>query len=128
MSVVEPGVSPLFTPNDNFYRVDTALTVPQVRAEEWQLRIHGMVDQEIRLSFEDILARGLVEEDITLTCVSNTVGVWPGADTSKWMCGGTRLFGYEPGLTVSNAHAPAVSDRRSSLRRGLRLSLTGLTP
>ena len=74
MSVAEPGVSPFFTPNDNFYRVDTALTVPQVRAEDWQLRIHGMVDQEVRLSFDDVLARSLVEEDITLTCVSNTVG------------------------------------------------------
>ncbi len=74
VSVAEPGVSPFFTPNDNFYRVDTALTVPQVRAEDWQLRIHGMVDQEVRLSFDDVLARNLVEEDITLTCVSNTVG------------------------------------------------------
>ncbi|MGD9703944.1 MAG: molybdopterin-dependent oxidoreductase [Acidimicrobiia bacterium] len=70
----DPGVSPFFTPNDRFYRVDTALTVPQVRAEGWQLRIHGLVDRELRLSFDDLLARDVVEDDITLTCVSNTVG------------------------------------------------------
>ena len=40
------GISPFFTPNDRFYRVDTALLVPAVTAEDWQLRIHGMVDRE----------------------------------------------------------------------------------
>jgi DMSO/TMAO reductase YedYZ molybdopterin-dependent catalytic subunit len=68
------GVSSFYTPNANFYRIDTAVEVPQVRAEEWELRIHGMVDKEIRLSYDDLLQREMVEQDITLTCVSNTVG------------------------------------------------------
>ena len=33
-----------------------------------------MVDNEIELDFEQLLARDLVERDITLTCVSNEVG------------------------------------------------------
>jgi hypothetical protein len=60
--------------------------------------------------------------------ISKIFGARPGADTSKWMWGGTRLFGYEPGLIVSNDHAPRASERRNSFRRGLRLSLAGLTP
>ncbi len=68
------GAAPFFTPNSTFYRIDTALTVPQVRAEGWNLDVTGMVDRRISLSYDDILGRELVESDITLTCVSNTVG------------------------------------------------------
>jgi DMSO/TMAO reductase YedYZ molybdopterin-dependent catalytic subunit len=68
------GISPFFTPNDRFYRVDTALLVPAVTAEDWQLRIHGMVDRELTITYEQLLARPLIERDVTLTCVSNPVG------------------------------------------------------
>jgi DMSO/TMAO reductase YedYZ molybdopterin-dependent catalytic subunit len=69
-----PGLSPFLTPTDRFYRVDTALLVPAVMAEDWSLRIHGMVDREIRLDYRQLLARPLIERDLTLTCVSNPVG------------------------------------------------------
>jgi DMSO/TMAO reductase YedYZ molybdopterin-dependent catalytic subunit len=68
------GAAELFTPNSTFYRIDTALTVPQVPTEGWELRVTGMVDRELRLSFDDLLGRRIEEHDITLTCVSNTVG------------------------------------------------------
>jgi len=68
------GITPHLTPNKEFYRVDTALRVPDVPLDGWTLRIHGMVDNEMELSFEDLLSRRLVEERITLTCVSNEVG------------------------------------------------------
>jgi DMSO/TMAO reductase YedYZ molybdopterin-dependent catalytic subunit len=68
------GVSPFYTPNAGFYRVDTALAVPQVTAESWSLRVTGMVDREVEISYAELLDRSLAEEDITLTCVSNTVG------------------------------------------------------
>ncbi len=69
-----PGITPYLTSNEAFYRVDTALRVPDVPVEDFTLRIHGMVDNEIELSFEDLLSRRLVERRITLTCVSNQVG------------------------------------------------------
>ena len=69
-----PGLTPLFTPNDDFYRVDTALTVPSIDPDSWRLVIDGMVDQRVELSFDDLLALGLDEYAITLTCVSNEVG------------------------------------------------------
>lgn len=68
------GLAPLYTPNDRFYRIDTALTIPQVPAEDWSLRVHGMVDQPFELTFDELLDVGLVEADVTLTCVSNRLG------------------------------------------------------
>lgn len=69
-----PGLSELFTPNADFYRVDTALTVPTIDPETWRLVVDGMVDQRVELSFQDILDMGVDEYAITLTCVSNEVG------------------------------------------------------
>lgn len=69
-----PGLSTLFTPNKDFYRVDTALTVPTIDPNTWRLVIDGMVDQRVEMSFQDILDMGLDEYAITLTCVSNEVG------------------------------------------------------
>lgn len=68
------GISPLFTPNDKFYRVDTALTVPTVDPATWTLTIDGMVGEQVQITFEELLAMGLDEYVITMTCVSNEVG------------------------------------------------------
>jgi DMSO/TMAO reductase YedYZ molybdopterin-dependent catalytic subunit len=68
------GVTPFRVPAADFYRIDTALVVPRVRAEDWKLRIHGLVNREMRLDFAALLKGGLVERDVTLTCVSNEVG------------------------------------------------------
>ena len=69
-----PGVSPFITPNEDFYRVDTALLVPSVTTEEWSLSIHGMVDRPLTIDYAQLVARPLIERDVTLTCVSNEVG------------------------------------------------------
>lgn len=68
------GVSPIITPNRDFYRTDASLLLPQVDPDDWSLRITGMVDREIELSFEELLAMERIEEFITLACVSNEVG------------------------------------------------------
>ncbi|MGN6245632.1 MAG: sulfite oxidase [Motilibacteraceae bacterium] len=68
------GLSPFRTPNADFYRIDTALVVPQLTTKDWRLRVHGMVEHELTLTFDQLLARGLVEHDVTLACVSNEVG------------------------------------------------------
>jgi DMSO/TMAO reductase YedYZ molybdopterin-dependent catalytic subunit/uncharacterized membrane protein YeaQ/YmgE (transglycosylase-associated protein family) len=79
-----PGLSPFVTPNDDFYRIDTSLIVPQVAAEHWRLRVHGMVETELELTFAQLLARDLVEREITLTCVSNEVGGYL-AGNARWL-------------------------------------------
>ncbi|KZE95189.1 Sulfoxide reductase catalytic subunit YedY [Agromyces sp. NDB4Y10] len=68
------GLAPLITPNRDFYRIDTALNVPQVDPADWRLRIHGMVDRELELTWDDLLALPLSESITTLVCVSNEVG------------------------------------------------------
>lgn len=69
-----PHLSSYVTANDAFYRIDTALIIPQVDPVDWQLRIHGQVRNPMTLSFAELLARPLVERYITLACVSNEVG------------------------------------------------------
>lgn len=71
---VKAGTPTFITPNKDFYRIDTALTVPQVRTEGWNLRVHGMVDRELNLGFDDLMRRRQVERTITMACVSNPVG------------------------------------------------------
>ena len=68
------GLTPVVTPNEQFYRIDTALAVPAVDPETWSLRIHGMVDQEVTLTWDELLALPLEESVTTLACVSNEVG------------------------------------------------------
>ena len=68
------GTPTYLTSNADFYRIDTALRIPTLSAADWQLRVHGMVERELTLSFADLVGRPLVERPITLTCVSNPVG------------------------------------------------------
>lgn len=96
------GLSPLFTPNDNFYRIDTALSIPRVDPANWQLQVTGMVDRPLSLSFDDLLAMPHEEVDLTLLCVSNEVG-GSLAGNARWT--GVRLTdlldraGVQPGAT-----------------------------
>ncbi|MEU6296297.1 molybdopterin-dependent oxidoreductase [Streptomyces erythrochromogenes] len=84
-----PGLGPFLTPARDFYRVDTALVVPRVDADTWRLRIHGEgVARPLTLDLRELLARPLIEHDITLTCVSNEVG-GPYAGNARWL--GVRL-------------------------------------
>ncbi|GGO15323.1 hypothetical protein GCM10010116_30750 [Microbispora rosea subsp. aerata] len=83
-----PGLTPFVTPNAEFYRVDTALVVPSVDPARWTLKIHGLVDRPVELTFADLLKRPMIEADVTLTCVSNEVG-GPYAGHARWL--GARL-------------------------------------
>jgi DMSO/TMAO reductase YedYZ molybdopterin-dependent catalytic subunit len=78
------GLSPFVTPNGSFYRVDTALILPEVSPSSWQLRIHGMVGREITVGLRDLLSLPLIEDYVTLTCVSNPVG-GPYIGNARWL-------------------------------------------
>ncbi|MGY1620004.1 molybdopterin-dependent oxidoreductase [Geodermatophilus sp. SYSU D00691] len=79
------GLTPLFTPNRDFYRVDTAITTPQIRPAEYRLTLSGMFDQRRTFTLQDLFDRSdLIERDITLTCVSNEVG-GELAGTARWI-------------------------------------------
>ncbi|GIJ44746.1 oxidoreductase [Virgisporangium aliadipatigenens] len=69
-----PRLAPFVTPNDKFYLIDTALVVPQVSPSQWRLKIHGRVRKPLTLTYEQLLARPMIERYVTLACVSNEVG------------------------------------------------------
>ena len=83
-------ISSYVTPNDSFYRIDTAFgRVPQVDPGDWRLRFTGMVDNPYEITFDEIQAMDLSDYVITLSCVSNEVGgnlvgnaVWTGVPLS----------------------------------------------
>ncbi|WP_375484101.1 molybdopterin-dependent oxidoreductase [uncultured Jatrophihabitans sp.] len=119
---------PWRTPNKQFYRIDTALTVPQIDPDSWHLRIHGLVDHPMTLSFKDLLARELEDHWVTLNCVSNEVG---GQLVSNALFRGARLDALlreagvqsgsdqllmrsEDGMTIG-APTKAVMDGRAAL-------------
>lgn len=81
-----PGLTPYLTSNEDFYRIDTALIVPQLSKDAWSLRIHGMVDREIRLTWADLANRPVLERLVTLACVSNPV--------NGDLIGNARWLGY----------------------------------
>lgn len=78
------GTVPFVTPNADFYRIDTALVVPEIDPTNWSLRVHGMVEEEFEITFDELLASDLIESHVTLTCVSNTVG-GNLAGNAKWL-------------------------------------------
>lgn len=82
------GLTPFFTPNEDFYRIDTALMAPSVDVATWSLRVHGMVDTEVSLTYDDLLALEQFEADVTIACVSNEVG-GDLIGTARWQ--GVRL-------------------------------------
>jgi len=69
-----PELARYVTSNRDFYRIDTAIVVPQVDPETWRLRIHGRVRNPMELTFDQLLARPMIERYVTLCCVSNEVG------------------------------------------------------
>ncbi len=69
-----PEISPIITPNEDFYLIDIALSPPQVNLEQWRLQVTGLVENPYEISFDELLALPLVERYVTLSCVSNSVG------------------------------------------------------
>ena len=67
-------LTPYITPNPEFYRIDTALRVPQLEPADWSLEVHGMVDEPFTITWDELLALPLEEHHVTLACVSNSVG------------------------------------------------------
>lgn len=123
-----PGSQPWRTPNDVFYRIDTAFRPPLVRPDEWRLRIHGMVEREIELGYDDLVDMGLVDHWTTLACVSNSVGgdlignaLWTGVPIADVLA----LAGphSEADAVLSTSHdgwtcgtpLPALTDGRTAL-------------
>ncbi|WP_343234175.1 molybdopterin-dependent oxidoreductase [Microbacterium salsuginis] len=97
-----PGLARVVTPNDRFYRIDTALIVPEVDPADWRLRVHGMVAEEFELTWDELLALPLQESWTTLACVSNEVG--------GTLIGNALWLGYPVRELLSRARPDADAD------------------
>ncbi len=128
-----PGISPFYTPNADFYRVDTSLVVPKVSASTWQLRIRGMVDNPMTITFDDLTKLPMIDHDVTLTCVSDAVGGgyignarWQGTLLADVLRKAGIQAGAEQivmrdvnGMTIGVATEPVMDGRKSMLAVGM---------
>ena len=123
-----PGLSRWVTPNNDFYRIDTALVVPRVDPGTWSMTIGGLVDRPLRFALDDLLGMDLVDAAVTLNCVSNEVGgglvgnaVWTGVPLADLLAEAGPTTGAEQVMAWSvdgfNAGFPmtAVLDGRTAL-------------
>ena len=128
LDAATPGISPLLTPVKDFYRIDTALVVPDVDLDRWRLRVSGMVDRPFSLSYDELAALPQVEADITLCCVSNEVGGrligtarWQGVplqdllDRAGVQPGATQLVGRSVDGFTAGFPTAALADGRPAL-------------
>jgi len=129
-----PGLTPLVVPNDAFYRIDTALLVPQVDVATWQLKVTGMVDRPLTFTYDELLTMPLYEQYVTISCVSNRVGenlvgnaLWTGVrlkdvlEAAGVQQGATQIVGrsvdgFTAGFPTSWAMAP---DREAMIAVGM---------
>ncbi|MCZ2403588.1 molybdopterin-dependent oxidoreductase [Paenarthrobacter sp. Z7-10] len=97
------GMEPLVTPNADFYRIDTALVVPNVNPTSWKLTVTGMVDHEVEIDLATLLAKPMMEQYVTIACVSNEVG-GDLIGNAKWLGWPVRellaLAGVKPGADM----------------------------
>jgi DMSO/TMAO reductase YedYZ molybdopterin-dependent catalytic subunit len=98
-----PGITPYVVPNADFYRIDTALVVPQLDTRGWKLRVHGLVDREVELDWDALMSKPMRQALVTLTCVSNEVGgelagnaVWTGWPIRELLA----MAGPQPGADM----------------------------
>ena len=101
-SLAVPGITPLVVSNRDFYRIDTALVVPRVDLATWNVKVSGMVDREVSLTYDQLSALPIFEQYVTIACVSNEVGgnlvgnaLWRGVHLREVLA----MAGVKPGAT-----------------------------
>lgn len=127
------SMPPLYTPNSDFYRIDTALTIPRVDVTNWTLSVNGLVDNPTSITYDDLLAEADMESDVTLACVSNEVGgglvgnaAWFGVPLARVLeragvqPSGTQIVGRSvDGFTVSFPTEIALDGRDAMIAVGM---------
>jgi len=124
-----PGITPIITPNERFYRIDTALLVPRPNIDSWRLRVTGMVKQPFELTYDELVSMPLHDQYVTIACVSNEVGgnlvgnaLWRGVRLKELLDragvdpAATQIVGRSvDGFTAGFPTAWALADEREAL-------------
>jgi DMSO/TMAO reductase YedYZ molybdopterin-dependent catalytic subunit len=123
------GVAPIVTPNETFYRIDTALIVPRPNVDTWRLRVTGLVERPLELTYDELVAMPLHDQYVTIACVSNEVGgglvgnaLWRGVrlkellDRAGVRSDATQIVGRSvDGFTAGFPTVWALADEREAL-------------
>jgi DMSO/TMAO reductase YedYZ molybdopterin-dependent catalytic subunit len=121
-----PGITPIVVSNDDFYRIDTALIPPNVNVDTWHLTVTGLVDHEVDLTYAQLIQLPIIEQYVTIACVSNYVGgdlvgntAWRGVplrsvlDMAGVQASATQLVGRSvDGFTVGMPTAWVMDESR----------------
>ena len=124
-----PGLTPIVVPNDKFYRIDTALIPPNVDVTSWSLKVTGMVDHPVELTYGELIQLPIIEQYVTIACVSNYVGgdlvgntAWRGVPLRTVLAmagvqaGATQLVGRSiDGFTVGMPTAWVMDESRTPM-------------
>lgn len=62
------------TPVAEHYVVAKSVFPPRVRVADYRLRIHGLVEREVVLAYDELRSLAAVEQPTALICISNRVG------------------------------------------------------
>ncbi len=130
-----PGdrIAPWMTQNRDFYVIDSSFQKPAIDPARWSLRIHGMVEREVVLSYQDLLDKEVTEDWITLNCVSNPIGGdlignawWSGVRIAPLLAEAGVLPGAdavlqtsEDGWTCGTPLAALTDDRQAMIAFGM---------
>ena len=129
VSLDVPELTPIIIPNQNFYRIDTALLVPRPDLSTWRLRVTGMVERPFELTYDELVALPFHEQYVTIACVSNEVGgdlvgnaLWSGVrlkellDRAGISPEATQIVGRSvDGFTAGFPTSWAIADDREAL-------------
>ena len=102
-ALTTPGLSTLFTPNSEFYRIDTAISVPNIDVDAWRLKIGGFVANQLEFTYKELCARPVFELDDTIACVSNEVG--------GYLVGNARWLGVRLDDLIKEAKPSSTADQ-----------------
>jgi DMSO/TMAO reductase YedYZ molybdopterin-dependent catalytic subunit len=68
------GISPEVTPTADFYTVSKNFIDPVVAVNGWKLKIDGLVDRPIELTYDQLTSLPASDGYYTLMCISNEIG------------------------------------------------------
>jgi DMSO/TMAO reductase YedYZ molybdopterin-dependent catalytic subunit len=81
----EQAITPVLTTVGDFYHVSKNLSDPTVSSDGWELKVTGKVNNELTLSYQDVVNRATTKKITTLCCISNelngdliSTGEWQG--------------------------------------------------
>jgi DMSO/TMAO reductase YedYZ molybdopterin-dependent catalytic subunit len=122
----EENITPVLTTVEDFYHVSKNLSDPTVSSDGWELKVTGLVNQELTLTYDDVFNRAATKNITTLCCISNELngdlistgewqgfslkslldeaGVKEGAVDVKFHCADD----YEDSITIDKAMDPNV--------------------